>query len=249
MIPGRLLHRIAALVCSGKSRERVVEPAIADLQREQGTLALIGSYIAVLKVIAICAVDMSDATPDDRRVVTRTLGWAFVLTCAVALLLVLPSLLTFPEVRGWSAAIALLPQALPLAIPIAMVFAVAAGVSGRATRHVVRAIVLASVVAALLSFGLMAWGIPAGNQAFRELAAEAARSNGELVVANMEKGPWEMTLSELRHEIAARAAGPDPTGARFLSWTFHLHFALAIAALAVAALLLAVPVKVACSGE
>ena len=34
MIPGRILHRLAAAVCSAKTLERVVEPAIADLQKE-----------------------------------------------------------------------------------------------------------------------------------------------------------------------------------------------------------------------
>ena len=34
MIPGRLLHRLAARLCSAQTLERVVEPAIADLQKE-----------------------------------------------------------------------------------------------------------------------------------------------------------------------------------------------------------------------
>ena len=34
MIPGRMLHRLAARICSAKTLERVVEPAIADLQKE-----------------------------------------------------------------------------------------------------------------------------------------------------------------------------------------------------------------------
>ena len=34
MMPGRTLHRLAAHICSAKTLERVVEPAIADLQKE-----------------------------------------------------------------------------------------------------------------------------------------------------------------------------------------------------------------------
>src|SRR5688500_2942938 len=34
MLPGRLLHRLAAHICSTNTLERVVEPAIADLQNE-----------------------------------------------------------------------------------------------------------------------------------------------------------------------------------------------------------------------
>jgi hypothetical protein len=59
MIPGGALHRLAGRMCSAKTLERVVEPAIADLQREyaDGTgdrsalarlWALRGGYIAVL---------------------------------------------------------------------------------------------------------------------------------------------------------------------------------------------------------
>ena len=34
MIPGRVLHRLAARLCCAKTLEHVVEPAIADLQKE-----------------------------------------------------------------------------------------------------------------------------------------------------------------------------------------------------------------------
>jgi hypothetical protein len=34
MIPGQTLHRFAARLCCAKMLERVVEPAIADLQKE-----------------------------------------------------------------------------------------------------------------------------------------------------------------------------------------------------------------------
>ena len=34
MMPGRTLHRLAARLCSAKTLERIVEPAIADLQKE-----------------------------------------------------------------------------------------------------------------------------------------------------------------------------------------------------------------------
>ncbi len=242
MIPGRALHRLASLICSTKSLERVVEPAIADLQREQGAAALLGSYLAVLKVLGMCALDISDATNDDRRAVKRTLVWAFAFTCAMTMLLVLPPLSSFPEVSGWVAAMALLPQALPLAIPIGLAFAVAVGVSGRATMNVAKAMVLAMAAASLLSFATLTWGIPAGSQAFRTRVAEVARSNGELVPSNPQKGPNEMTLSELSRDISSFAASGRHQLARRYSWTFHLRFTLAVAVLAVAAFLLAVPV-------
>ena len=63
-IPGRGLHHLAARVCSPKTLERIVEPAIADLQTEYAQArtssagrarALITGYTAILQVIAMCA--------------------------------------------------------------------------------------------------------------------------------------------------------------------------------------------------
>jgi lipopolysaccharide export LptBFGC system permease protein LptF len=138
---------------------------------------------------------------------------------------------------------ALLPQALPLAIPIGLAFAVAVGLSGRATMNVAKAMTLAMAAASLLSFATLVWGLPAGNQAFRTLVAEVARSNGELVPSNSQKGPNEMTLAELSRDISSFAASGRHQLARRYLWTFHLRFALAVAVLAVAVLLLAVPVN------
>ena len=80
MIPGRALHRVAAALCSAKTLERAVEPAIADLQREYGIVAgntvsrlwvLITGYGAILKVIVICALSVSIETDDERRALRR----------------------------------------------------------------------------------------------------------------------------------------------------------------------------------
>ena len=84
MIPGVALHRLAAHICSAKTLERVVEPAIADLQKEYcgaGDLRarvriLLAGYVAILKVIAMCALSVSLESADERRAVARTLAWS-----------------------------------------------------------------------------------------------------------------------------------------------------------------------------
>ena len=86
MIPGVALHRLAAHICSAKTLERVVEPAIADLQKEYASAGaglasrrvwvLLAGYAAILKVIAMCALSVSLESADERRAVARTLAWS-----------------------------------------------------------------------------------------------------------------------------------------------------------------------------
>ena len=102
MIPGRALHRLAARICSEKTLERVVEPAIADLQKEyRGADAssvwrrawiVIAGYSAILKAMAICAVSVSVAATDERRALIATLIWSCLIFVAATVLLLLPPL-------------------------------------------------------------------------------------------------------------------------------------------------------------
>ena len=92
MIPGRTLHRLAAHICSTHTLEQIVEPAIADFQKEYATadksvrgLALIRGYAAILKVMAICAlrVPFTNGRGFDRDQVALTVVWSLVLISGV----------------------------------------------------------------------------------------------------------------------------------------------------------------------
>ena len=48
MMPGRTLHRLAAHICSAKTLEHVVEPAIADLQKDMPALRVLSRRGLVL---------------------------------------------------------------------------------------------------------------------------------------------------------------------------------------------------------
>jgi hypothetical protein len=121
MIPGLLLHRLAVRICSAKSVERIIEPTIADLQRECARLS--ANYLAVLWVISICTLEVREAMDEERSNIRRMLFWACLLTGVVTILLTLPPLSLYPELRGWRAFLTVVPQALPLAIPFGVVFA------------------------------------------------------------------------------------------------------------------------------
>lgn len=248
MIPGRVLHRLAARICSAKSLERIVEPAIADLQKEythsgSGLMrlsALMKGHLAVMTVIGVCAFDVSDATADDRHAVTRTLTAWLMFTTATVTLLILPALSGYPSaLKNWYGVMNILPQAVPLAIPIGLAFGIAVGSTARVTMSTAKAILLAAFAASLLSFGILEWGVPASGEAFREATLTLARSNGYRGAATLPKGTSQMRLAELRREIKDAAAIGEFRRAQPYSWAFHMRFALAAAALVLAAFLLA----------
>ena len=245
MVPGRMLHRLAAHICSAKTLERVVEPAIADLQNELSAVdqmnvfrcvtVLVGGYVAILKVITMCALSVSVATDDDRLAIIRTMAWSLTLTVAVTGLLMLPPL-SIVEGRLSSIFLAgLIPQAVPLAIPIGLIFGIAFGMAGRtATRGITRVVLLSALLASLVSFVTLAWVMPVGNGAYRESIAEAEGLAGPLM-----KGPSEMTLYELDREATTAAAAGDMRRADGYAWSFHLRFALSAASVVLASVLLA----------
>jgi len=252
MMPGSTLHRVAARICSRKTLERVVEPTIADFQKEfasasatdllRRTWILLSGYSAILKVIAICAGSISVASDAERRTLTRALTWSLALIAGLTGLLILPPLYGFDDaIRGWYAAATIVPQAVPLAIPIGFAFGLAFGLSGRPAMTTAKVMLLGALTASVLSFGILAWAMPAGNQAFREMAFHELRTN-QGTIAKPRKAYNEMTLSELRDEVARLSANGERSRARQYAFRFHFRFSLAAATLALAGFLLAAPV-------
>ena len=250
--PGRLLHRLAALICSTHTLEHIVEPAIADLQNEYAGACgiaeririLVAGDVAILKVIAICAVrtPMGD---EEQCAVLRALAWAAAMTFGVAVILIALQIYTLYEpLGGWYAATILVPQALPLAIPIGLAFAIALCFSSRPTVSSAKVMLFAAVSASALSFCILAWAMPAGNRAYKDLTIRELRGSGYQGTITQ---PWrahnEMTLSELRGQIAKFSAKGEPQRTRHFAFRFHLRFALAAATLALVCALLAAPVN------
>ena len=240
MIPGRTLHRLARSICSAKALEAIVEPAIADLQKEHASgrahhitrraWTLLAGYAAVLCVITICALDTRIAADDDRSDLRRTLAWTVVSITAAVALLMSPAV-SVPDVtmRG------LLPQALPLAIPVGLTFGIAFGLPGRAvSRASASVLIIVALAASLVSLGTISWMMPAANQALREETAWSMADRGLVP-----KDIGELTLPELHREMRIAAArGDDMRIARRFAWTFHVRLALSSASLVLASLFL-----------
>jgi hypothetical protein len=253
MIPGRALHRLAAGICCAKTLERVVEPAIADLQKEYGAselhpirnvYLLLRGYAAILKVIAICTATVSIESDDERRALVRTLAWSAGLIVAIFVLMVLPPLYRIDEtLRGWYAATKYMPQAAPLAIPLGVVLGVAFGLSTRPRAESVKAVLFGALGASLLSFMILAWVMPAADGAFSDMRRRMARERGYQGTFVPPKAYNEMTLSELRSEAAKLAAEGEPLRARQFHFRFHFRVSLAVATFALVGLLLTFRVK------
>lgn len=256
MMPGRTLHRLAARMCSAKTLERMVEPAIADLQKEYAEAGatdhtrriwtVITGYAAILKVIAMCALRVSDATDDEWRAIVGVLAWSAAMFLVVAVLLILLPFASFDDrIRSWYAAATLVPQAVPLAIPIAVAFGLALGLRARTTVSVAKIMLVCALAASLSSFATLAWVMPASNQAFREMTLrEELKASGDVETFKPPPKAYnEMSLTELRREIAQLSARDEPGRARQYAHRFHLRFSLAAATLALAIFLLAAPVN------
>jgi hypothetical protein len=254
MLPGRTLHRLATHLCSATTLERIVEPAIADLQKEYGDArlcslltrvrVLVAGYAGIWEGIAMTALEMS-SVDNDRRAVASALAWSTVMFITVFALLVLLPLYSFQNIpRGWYAATTLAPQALPLAIPIGIAFGIAFGVHARPATSIRKMMLVSALAASVMSFGILAWAMPAGNQAFKELTLQKLWGSGYHGAITE---PWvahnEMNLANLRQQITKFSERGEPRRARFFGFQFHLRFSLAVATLALVSLLLAVPIN------
>ena len=246
MMPGRTLHRLATHICTPKTLERVIEPAIADLQKEYaGTdresrrvRVLLRGYVSILKVMVVCAVSVSGTSSDEWGAIGRTMAWSLALSLAVTVLLMLPPLSVVDARPSPSRKLflaGLIPQAVPLALPIGLTFGIAFGLAGRAvTRAMVKVVLLMALGVSMGSFMTLVSVMPAANQAYRESAARVLGRSGPLT-----KGASEMTLSELDREVVIAAAAGDVRRANDYAWTLHLRFALSVASVVLAAFLFA----------
>lgn len=244
MIPGRALQRLAARICRAKTLERVVEPAIADLQKEYAdaehqsrsrrVLILLTGYLAVLEVIAMTALEKPPVANEERSALIRTFAWAAGATaCAFGLLIVL-TVAALPGIPPFYVVL-MTPMMLPIAMPVGLTLGIGFGLSGRTISPRTRnTILLSAVLATVVSYGTMTWGIAVPSQTFRQSMSNALGAHGTVT-----KGLHEMSASGA-HRARNLAPGGDPMGMpRRLAWTYHLQSAMAFATPLLALLALA----------
>ena len=244
MIPGRTLHRLAARACSADALERVVEPAIADLQKEYASAVfgstprlawvLLRGYLAILEVMLMCALQPTPVPDDDRRALIRTFVWAAgIIASAGGLLIVLTIAIVMIGGAPWPRLIhlaLLIPMAFPIALPIGLTLGLAFGFGGRAAAaRTKRTIIVTAFALSLVSLGTLWMITPLANQAFRQATFNARGGQGIVM-----KGTAEMTLPELRQQASAAASGRQTELARMGQWNYQMRVALSFGTLVLA---------------
>ena len=229
--PGDRLRSLALRLFSTSVMERLIDPAIADLQCEYAEAMRRGriwrsrwirfaGYLAFWKVAAVEMASIAATQPAwalaDGGAVGRTIRFSGIATTVTVALLVWmplrnlsrqvifgdPSLLRLSLLPLY-----LIPQALAVALPMGLVFGVLYGLRGRAVTVRSRTTIIALAVGVSLATLAVTGGLlPEANQAFRETVA------GRPVA----RGLNELSLREL--------ASGNP-------YQFHMRLALAVAPL------------------
>jgi lipopolysaccharide export system permease LptF/LptG-like protein len=216
---GALLLRFAENTLHPVTVDRVVLPALADLQHEcaaegASVYTRVRAYGGVLKALAICVA--GDAVRD-RDCHLAPLAVRLLAALAIlVLLLTLPAaanIVRFGESFGVGAAITLYllltPSSIPLALPCALFFALALHrLSGsQPAGRMMPAVVAAVLVSAIVMTALVTVLMPIGNRAWRNYIASQFRSQGHSVTLGV--GLSDMTWSDLndriRHPASVRA--------------------------------------------
>lgn len=185
--PGYRLRAVAARWCSERTMERLVDPAIADLQTEYAEAARAGrvwrsrwiwiaGHAAFAKAMAWhgaerAAGSLRDLPVEDRRALLRTIAIGVAMMVAATVLL---AALPFVSIRSgtfsqrvWSTPNTVL-QLLPTTIWVGVIFGILWGLeSVSVSRHSRRLVLLLALALSVVSFTLMGWLVPAANHAFR----------------------------------------------------------------------------------
>jgi hypothetical protein len=235
--PGSRLRTFAAGWCCRETMERVVDPLIADLQREHAEAHRSGrvwksrwvhveAWIAFVKVMAICAAtsltSLEAWTPDDRRYLTRAALISAVTTVVATALLVFrtdnyPTVLLHPSPRRF---LFLVPYPFIAGVVLGLTLGIVLGLGGRAiSRRLAATVVGIALLCSAVVFVDVGWIAPVANVAYR------------MTIGDSDPTPsfGEQSLADLGRNI--RQFDRDPAFASFgfpagLSFDFHRRVAL-----------------------
>jgi lipopolysaccharide export LptBFGC system permease protein LptF len=265
--PGDGLRRLAGRVCSERTRRRLIDPAVADLQSEFAdarrtgsrwrTLTTLGAgYVSLAKVVAIAAVGdvrehASAWQPEERSAIRRGVGVAAGTITIVTALLIANTLSQFTftvNVPGldpdWTAlfirlAWYLIPSTLAMTVPLGLALAVAWTFHGAArTRKLGAAALVAATLASAAMFVNVAWLTPEANQAFRQIAV--ARFFHWDEDRPLARGDNELTLSALRTRMEQARTFGLPHTPRFYQTLYYQKLSVTVAAVPLVGALLAI---------
>ena len=215
--PGDRLRALASRVCSDAAMERLIDPVLADLQREDADAARrdkawrrrairIAGTLAFWKVITVHAATRAPAlardwAAADQYALGRTVSFsaAFIATLTLVFVwLPLSSSVIMRDHLGYYTkftghdlawlVVYVVPQAVAVGFPLGFSCGVLFGLRRRTpTPRVRRTILLIALTCSALMLVVVAWMTPESNQAFRELA----------IGHRIPRGNHELTLGSL----------------------------------------------------
>jgi hypothetical protein len=217
--PGSWLRAFAVLLCRPATIERLIDPIVSDLRIEYAAAlggswrrrsVLLRAYVGFWKAVAVHAalsLGGRGAAGDDavfgRAVAFSCLGFA-----VATVLLTLPPLvdgihLKIGKVGQLTFAFTLIPQALPISIPIGVCIGIMSAIRARAlTRRDLFFTLTIGLSATCLVSAVIEWGLPWGNQTFRDMVIAELTDGREV---RIEPGLNELGFSGLarRSDVAA----------------------------------------------
>ena len=242
-LPATRLRALASRMCRRDTMERLIDPILADIQAEHelaarrgqhGRTVLWRGYLSFWLAIGLhcLTAPLRPSGPDADDSLVRVVAYPVAGFLVLTALLIAPPLQAFP---WWGSAserivlaLTLVPQALPLTIPAGLCLGIVCALRGRRpTAGRLLTVLALATVATLAVWSMLEWGVPAGNQRYRELVASHLAGRP----VHLEPGLNELGLSRL-------AQRTDPAAVRQSRVLWALCFAsgpLAIFALGVAA--------------
>jgi hypothetical protein len=257
MRAGHWLRALARRVCSARTNERLVDPAVADLRFEirearssgrlrRGVVATRG-YLAVWSMLGrLAVVSAARATALTFRGAgsdgARTARYAVTVTVLLSGAIAASPLSSMPASADRLTTLFLMALLLPQGVPIAVPFGVSLGLAcglRRPTswRNLIAASLPLATAGALAVSIVMFWAIPAANVQWRTTMGQLAGRPIEM------RGASEMPLPELAARIDALNAAGRHREANRLREAYHLRWALPFAPLVLGAFALAVSVS------
>ncbi len=181
--PGTRLRRFAERTFEPQTLERVILPALADLEYECGAeggasvLVRLGAYWGLWKALAVCL--LTNWGRQGRPMVegvARRMTFLFPIVMGPVMVPALNS--AFGKQHVMTHLLAFLPQAVIAALPIALFFAVAFEQHPRSLRRLVPAVFVMSFVCTLVMLALTLFIVPIANRAYSASIDEQLKAAG-----------------------------------------------------------------------
>ena len=245
-LSGSRLRPLAARWCDAPTMERLIDPLITDLQAEDADAARAGRswrrrWLRLAYGLAFAKVLVSheasrtigvlrDPEHEDHRAIKRTLVFSATMFVIAWVILVLPFAgAAAASPRAFSMIVYVTPQAVPLAIPVGLTVGIVWGLGrSRVSRRIAAATLAIALSASAVSLSMLAWVVPAANQTYRVARAGHVPA----------RGVREIPLAELGRMLDAGDA-ISPSLRRNVAWTYHQHWAIVFAPVALASFSLA----------